>query len=117
MFEKWLIKYLGLLKVAHVLFANAASCWGKIKSAAFLCPILFSLQIFRAGNEKQLIAHEACGISSHKVNPTPPLSYAVLSVLALQLVNKSLLSSDGKKDGSSLSLSFCNGVICNRCAF
>jgi hypothetical protein len=30
---------------------------GKIISAAFLCPILFSLWIFRAGNEKQLMGH------------------------------------------------------------
>ena len=67
-FEKWIIKDLGLLKVAHMFYLLTQHLVGgkKIISAAFPYPRLFSLLIFRAGNKKQLMVHGACGISLSK---------------------------------------------------
>ena len=71
MFEKWIIKDLALLKVAHMFYLLTQHLVeGKKKiNAAFPYPRLFSLQIFRAGNKKQLMVHGACGISLSKAKP------------------------------------------------
>lgn len=71
-FEKWIIKDLGLLKVAHMFYLLTQHLVGgrkKIISAAFPYARLFSLQIFRAGNKNQLMVHGACGISLSRAEP------------------------------------------------
>lgn len=70
-FEKWIIKDLGFLKVAHMFYLLTQHLVGEkeIISAAFPYPRLFSRQICRAGNKKQLMVPGACGISLSKAEP------------------------------------------------
>lgn len=70
-FEKWIIKDLALLKVAHMFYLLTQHLVGEKEiRAAFPYPRLFSLQIFRAGNKKQLMVHGACGISLSRAEPS-----------------------------------------------